>query len=175
MGCGWISRHCKHHFVRVGGHQRCGRKILVSCLIVSFLFLLFLFSLFLFLFPLFFVSCKLWFCSVVWLWCGFLKSFFSYRKGVEELKQYLKPDGFYYALIRLALPKELAHSHKTTFRDIFFCYQGSDVPIMKRGKLVEHLVEKKENFCFPLPKILIFSFTGSCSGQVRAPSCTVDC
>jgi hypothetical protein len=42
------------------------------------------------------------------------------------------------ALIRVALSKELAHSNKTTFRDIFFAFQGSDVPIMKRGKLVEH-------------------------------------
>ncbi len=27
---------------------------------------------------------------------------------------------------------------QTTYRDIFFAFQGSKVPIMKRGKLVEH-------------------------------------
>ncbi len=35
-------------------------------------------------------------------------------KGVEELKRVITDDQFYYALIRVANPKELAHSHKAS-------------------------------------------------------------
>ena len=47
--------------------------------------------------------------------------------GIEELKQHLSEDAFFYALIRVANPKELAHSVKTTYRDIFFAFQGPKV------------------------------------------------
>ncbi len=33
-------------------------------------------------------------------------------RGIEELKQHLSEDQFYYALIRVSNPKELAHSVK---------------------------------------------------------------
>jgi hypothetical protein len=65
--------------------------------------------------------------------------------GIEGLKKHLTEDSFYYALIRIANKKELEHSVNVTFRDVFFVFQGSKVPIMKRGKFVEHqgAVEKR--------------------------------
>lgn len=58
----------------------------------------------------------------------------------------MSADQFMYALIRIANPKELAHSVKTTYRDIFFAFQGQEVSIMKRGRLVEHLGAVTEKF-----------------------------
>lgn len=59
--------------------------------------------------------------------------------GAEELKQHLNSKEFSYGLIRIANPKELEHSNKTTYRDVFFAFQGQEVPIIKKGRLVEHL------------------------------------
>ena len=61
------------------------------------------------------------------------------------MKQHLKDDEFSYGLIRLA-NKTLEHSSKTTFRDIFFAFQGQAVSIMKRGKYVEHLGSVQAKF-----------------------------
>ena len=68
------------------------------------------------------------------------------RGGVEELKQNLDNSTFQYGLIRLANRKELEHSNKITFKDIFCAFQGSQVSIMKRGKMVEHLGSVQSKF-----------------------------
>ena len=66
--------------------------------------------------------------------------------GIEELKQHLTEDAFFYALIRVANDKELEHSNKQTFRDIYFAFQGPAVSIMKRGKFVEHAGAVEQKF-----------------------------
>lgn len=40
------------------------------------------------------------------------------------MKAHMDDGAFCYGLIRLANSKELQHSHKTTFRDVFFAFQG---------------------------------------------------